>query len=143
MSEQAIKRFNIRVYGILVDDGHVLTVEENDFNMIMFKYPGGGLEFGEGTADCVVREFKEEVNLDIEVVRHFYTTDFFQQSTFKPEDQLLSIYYLVKDKHSSRLRDNEEAIVPHWVPLDQLKAEMMTFPIDQHVTRMLLDTYPL
>lgn len=45
--------------------------------MPMLKFPGGGLEWGEGIADALKREFKEELNAEIEIVRHFYTTDFF------------------------------------------------------------------
>ena len=60
------------------------------------KFPGGGLEFGEGTLECMVREWKEELNQDVEVVEHIYTTDFFQISAFDNVNQIISIYYLVK-----------------------------------------------
>jgi 8-oxo-dGTP diphosphatase len=60
------------------------------------KFPGGGLEFGEGTRDCLRREFKEEMNLDVNVTDHIYTTDFFQLSAFNPGHQIISIYYFVE-----------------------------------------------
>ncbi len=60
------------------------------------KFPGGGLEFGEGTRDCLKREFKEEMNLDVAVGDHIYTTDFFQMSAFNPNHQIISIYYFAK-----------------------------------------------
>lgn len=59
------------------------------------KFPGGGLEFGEGTRDCLRREFMEEMGLRVDVGRHIYTTDFFQISAFSPGHQIISIYYFV------------------------------------------------
>ena len=36
------------------------------------------------------------MNLAIEVLEHFYTTDFFQPSKFKEMEQVVSVYYLVR-----------------------------------------------
>ena len=89
--------FNLRVYGILINENReVLVSDELIRGMKITKFCGGGLEFGEGTLDCLRREFVEEMNLKIEVEKHLYTTDFYQQSAFNPEHQIISIYYLVK-----------------------------------------------
>src|SRR5207237_2093915 len=89
--------FNIRVYGILINDKkQVLVSDEFIRGNYYTKFPGGGLERGEGTRDCLKREFMEEMNLIVEVGDHIYTTDFYQQSAFNPEHQIISIYYYVK-----------------------------------------------
>lgn len=89
--------FNIRVYGILINEKkQVLVSDEFIRGKYYTKFCGGGLEKGEGTIDCLKREFMEEMNLKIEVTRHLYTTDFYQQSAFNPEHQIISIYYYVK-----------------------------------------------
>jgi 8-oxo-dGTP diphosphatase len=89
--------FNLRVYGILLgNDKQVLVRDELIRGGYYTKFPGGGLEFGEGTRDCLRREFKEEMDLDVEVTDHLYTTDFFQMSAFNPEHQIISIYYFVR-----------------------------------------------
>jgi 8-oxo-dGTP diphosphatase len=91
--------FSPRVYGILLDqEKRVLVSDEFIRGSYYTKFPGGGLEFGEGTRDCLKREFKEEMNLEVQVTDHLYTTDFFQLSAFHPEKQIqiLSIYYFVK-----------------------------------------------
>ncbi|MFN5642772.1 MAG: NUDIX hydrolase [Sphingobacteriales bacterium] len=89
--------FNIRVYGILTDDqNRILVTDEYIRGGYYTKFPGGGLEFGEGTRDCLKREFIEEMSLQIHVGDHLYTTDFFQMSAFNPEHQIISIYYHVK-----------------------------------------------
>lgn len=90
-------RFNIRVYGILLNENkQVLVSDEFIRGNYYTKFPGGGLEFGEGTRDCLKREFKEELNLEVEIGDHLYTTDFFQLSAFHPDHQIISIYYLAK-----------------------------------------------
>ncbi|MFN5929987.1 MAG: NUDIX hydrolase [Sphingobacteriales bacterium] len=89
--------FNIRVYGILTDDqNRILVTDEYIRGGYYTKFPGGGLEFGEGTRECLKREFIEEMSLQIHVGDHLYTTDFFQMSAFNPEHQIISIYYHVK-----------------------------------------------
>lgn len=88
--------FNVRVYGILVnEDNKVLISDERTQNVSFTKFPGGGLEYGEGLIDALKREFLEELNLHIEIVRHVYTTDFFEKSSFNTS-QILSIYYQVR-----------------------------------------------
>ena len=89
--------FNIRVYGILVNDKkQVLVSDEFIRGNYYTKFCGGGLEFGEGTIDCLKREFMEEMKLKIDVTGHLYTTDFYQQSAFNPAHQIISIYYHVQ-----------------------------------------------
>ena len=89
--------FNVRVYGILLGDNkQVLVSDEYIRGAYYTKFPGGGLEFGEGTRDCLKREFKEEMDLEVEIGDHIYTTDYFQMSAFNPEHQIISIYYYAK-----------------------------------------------
>ena len=89
--------FNIRVYGILQNAvGDVLVSDEFIRGNQYTKFPGGGLEFGEGTRDCLKREFLEEMQLKVHITDHIYTTDFFQMSAFNPEHQIISIYYRVE-----------------------------------------------
>jgi len=86
--------FNLRVYGILINENkQVLVSDEYIRGEYYTKFPGGGLEIGEGTRDCLRREFKEEMDLNVEIGEHLYTTDFYQVSAFNPAHQIISIYY--------------------------------------------------
>src|SRR5260221_8134640 len=87
----------LRVYGILINENkQVLVSDEFIRGNYYTKFPGGGLEFGEGTRDCLKREFKEELDLEVKITDHIYTTDFFQMSAFNPEHQIISIYYFAE-----------------------------------------------
>ncbi|MBW0160602.1 MAG: NUDIX domain-containing protein [Sediminibacterium sp.] len=145
--------FNIRVYGILLDSQQRLLVSDEFIRgAYITKLPGGGLEFGEGTRDCLKREFKEETGLDVEIGEHFYTTDFFQISAFNQKDQIISIYYKVHIAEPILLETktkpfdlspeqtsnpNGESEVFRWIPLNELTTDSVTLPIDKVVVGML------
>lgn len=142
--EMRPSKFTIRVYGILQRGHEVLVAEEMHKGRRMNKFPGGGLEHGEGTAACVVREFREETGLDVKVTDHFYTTDFFVVSAFDPQVQVISIYYLVESTQAfepmqrSLDADAQEDEIFKWIdPLAIDPAAYFTFPIDQHVGKLL------
>ena len=111
--------FNLRVYGVLINDKkQVLVCDEFIRGKYYTKFPGGGLEFGEGTRDCLRREFKEEMDLEVEIGNHIYTTDFFQRSAFNPDHQIISIYYFAFPLEPIRTRLSDK---PFDFDEDQLK----------------------
>lgn len=101
--------FNIRVYGILLDDqNRVLISDERTQSVSFTKFPGGGLEYGEGLLDALKREFLEECDLKIEIVKHLYTTDFYEKSSFN-ESQIISIYYIVRPLETLHIEIKQKA----------------------------------
>lgn len=89
-----VKMISVRVYGILINDQKQVLVSDEYIRGDYFtKFPGGGLEVGEGTKDGLKREFMEELNLNVAIGDHIYTTDIYQQSAFNAAHQILSIYY--------------------------------------------------
>ena len=140
--------FVIRVYGIILNGIKVLISDEFQLGIRMTKFPGGGLEFGEGTIDALQREFREECNeQEIYNIRHFYTTDFFQKALFYENKQLLSIYYLAELAEPIKFRISE---LPYdfqedkngnqsfrWIEIKKLNEADFTFPIDKFVAAKL------
>lgn len=88
--------FNVRVYAFCLSDDKILAIHENYAGTKICKLPGGGLELGEGTIECLHREFEEELNLKIEILRHHFTQDTYIESRIKDNKQILNIYYIVK-----------------------------------------------
>ncbi|MBE0639302.1 MAG: NUDIX domain-containing protein [Bacteroidales bacterium] len=147
MNEQ-IKSINLRVYGIVINEKHQLLVtDEFRLGLRMTKLPGGGLNPGEGTIDCLKREFMEELGQEIIGIDHFYTTDYFQvTSLLKEPQQLISIYYLVKILSWHQIETKEKpfdfedvdgAQSFRWVDLESFQTVELTFPIDRKVLKML------
>ena len=147
--------FNIRVYGILINENkQVLVSDEFIRGSYYTKFPGGGLEFGEGTRDCLKREFKEEMDLEVEVGDHIYTTDFFQMSAFNPEHQIVSIYYFAKpiepikaplrdtlfdfDEQQMKVyKETGETETFRFINWNEFSEDSVTLPIDKIVAGMI------
>ena len=143
--------FNVRVYGILINDqDQVLLSDEEEYGFRFSKFPGGGLEYGEGLVDALKREFVEECESEIEVIEHFYTTDFFIKSVFN-DSQVISVYYLVKPKTELLLNFKEKIFdfdsegdllqVFRWKDIADLSIEDVTFPTDQKVIELLKQSW--
>ncbi len=139
--------FNVRVYGLLINqENEVLVSDEEEYGVRFSKFPGGGLEFGEGLLDGLKREFVEECDAEIDIIRHFYTTDFFEKSSFN-ESQVISIYYLVREKAPLTLAfktkiydfDSTGEILQafRWVKIEALNIDDITFRTDKVVGEML------
>jgi len=133
-------RFNVRVYGLWLNEDatSVLISEEMIRGARISKFPGGGLEWGEGLTDALKREWKEELNADIQVLRHFYTTDFFQPSAFD-DSQVISIYYLVRPLVEIVLPYANEREYFYFTPIDNSLPERISLPIDKKIAGMLLN----
>ncbi len=144
----AVKHFNVRVYGILINkQDQVLVCDELIKGHGITKFPGGGLEFGEGTIDCLKREFMEETDNVIEVAEHFYTTDFYQVSAYNATHQIISIYYLVKPVGDFKISTTQKifdfenksdyAQTFRWINQKTISENDFTLPIDKIVGKML------
>ena len=154
-----MNKFNVRVYGILLSNTkQVLVSDEFIRGKYYTKFPGGGLEFGEGTRDCLKREFKEEMNLDVSIEDHIYTTDIFQMSAFNIAHQLISIYYFAKalqpitvplrklefdfdEKQLAIYSKTEQIETFRFINWENFSADAVTLPIDKIVASLLKDKY--
>jgi ADP-ribose pyrophosphatase YjhB (NUDIX family) len=132
----------------------VLVADEYIRGNYYTKFPGGGLEFGEGTRDCLKREFKEEMDLEVEVGDHIYTTDYFQISAFNPGHQIISIYYFAKalepikcpirttvfdfdERQMEVYNKSGEIETFRFIDWNDFDADKVTLPIDKIVVEIL------
>lgn len=140
-----MKRFNIRTYAIILNNQNELLVsDEFRFGRAFTKFPGGGLEWGEGLANGLQREIWEEMGLNAEIGSLFYVNEFFQPSAFRSEDQLLSFYFNVSKidwgaipatNHSVPLTEEGEKF--RWIGISEVSETTFTFPIDKIVAEKL------
>ena len=141
----AINKFNIRVYGIFIRNQNVLMVKENMNGFEFTKFPGGGLEFGEGLTEGLKREIREELDLDCEINDHFYTTDFFQRSAFYHNEQLISVYYFIDilncpdDKNFPIFLQQSKThqLEFFWIDIKAIEETDVTFPVDKIIVTKL------
>jgi 8-oxo-dGTP diphosphatase len=62
-------KIRVRVCGVLTFENKILLVNHTGLNSenIFWNFPGGGVEKGERIKDALVREFKEETNIEISI----------------------------------------------------------------------------
>ncbi len=98
---------------------------------LLWEFPGGKLISGESPAECLVREIKEELDMQIEAVRILEVVSHFYQ----PEIQILLLAYLCK--HLSGEGKTLECKDFHWVYPAKLKDYEMA-PADLPVVEKLM-----
>jgi ADP-ribose pyrophosphatase YjhB (NUDIX family) len=136
----------------------VLVSDEKIRGNYFTKFPGGGLEFGEGTRDCLVREFKEEMNLKVSADEHLYTTDFFQRSAFNTAHQIISVYYHVTalepisvelkekpfdftERELALYEKTQQTESFRFLKWENFSADALSLPIDKIVAKILKERY--
>ena len=135
---KGVSRFNVRVYALIIFKNNILLSRELIQNKFIYKFPGGGVELGEGLIDALQREAKEEMGQRLNDITHFYTTDFFQRSSFDLSEQLISIYFnasLSQSLNNKLEIPVKDQPVFEWKRLVDLSVEDLHFPIDKKGSR--------
>lgn len=142
--------FNIRAYGLVILDNRVLVSIEFIHGREITKFPGGGLQWGEGMADCVKREFMEETGLEVQTGKCFYLTDYFVTSVFNKDQQVISSYFLTEilpgqQVPLEKIKNGADGVAEwhqlKWIDLKEINPDMFYFPIDKKVVELLLKEF--
>lgn len=143
-----IKRFNARVYGILINEKDELLLSHEEIEGFKFtKLPGGGIKFGESPPEALKREYREEVDINVEVGNLVFAGDVFIQNRFIPEEQVITLYYYVKydDWKNIKLKaaahhslGKENKIKHEWKPLKEINEDTFTFVSDKRLAEKVI-----
>jgi 8-oxo-dGTP diphosphatase len=144
-----LDKFNLRIYGLLLQDGKILITDELRGGTKMTKFPGGGLEFHETFEECLYREFMEEMDQPINVLEYFFHNENIQPSAFKTNERLISFYYFVELKGRKNFETveqpfqfkNDEVQCFRWLEIDKISVDDLTYPIDKKVLQLLKDKH--
>ena len=79
----------------------------------MWEFPGGKLEAGETIEECIIREIKEELGIEIEVKEHLITIEY-NYSEFL---LTLNVYHAIHLSGEPQTFESQEI---RWVTVDEL-----------------------
>lgn len=144
---QKAEYINVRVYGIVINQNKEVLLSDEYLDRPITKFPGGGLEPGESTIETLQREAIEEFGQEIEVLDHYYTTDFFQQAIYRKKYQVIPVYYRMRFKEELKftvaqkkhdfpeMKNGVQSF--RWAKISSLNQDDVTFPTDKKVVSML------
>ncbi|RCW45445.1 NUDIX hydrolase [Paenibacillus prosopidis] len=131
--EKENNKFNFRVAGIAIHDNRILlhTTLKDDF----WNLPGGRVEFNESTDLTILREIKEELDIEVRIEELlFVNEDFFEYDGKKYHE--ICFYYLITfplGHEIIRIDDefygieDEGRLIFKWFLIDQL-IELNVYP---------------
>lgn len=118
-------RPRIRVAGILIEDNKILLIQHHKNNKKYWLIPGGGNDWGETTKEALIREYKEETNMDIEVDEFLFFSE-----TISPDKKrhVLNLFYKIhrNNKDDSVIKLGEEAVLTDLKFVTKEELETMT-----------------
>lgn len=136
-----MKTFGVASKAVIInEEGKYLFVKKSsteDINPNTYEFPGGRIEFGENPEEALMREIKEEIGLDINIITAFNTWSFTKGEDF----QLVGVDFLctvkggeekLSEEHESIQWANIEEIennkeFPSWLLKTATKAEKLKF----------------
>jgi ADP-ribose pyrophosphatase YjhB (NUDIX family) len=130
--------FSYRISGILIQNSKILL--QKPTNDDGFAFPGGHVSFGETNEETLIREFKEEIGVDIAVGELKWVGEIFFQWDKKPCHQI-SITYLVNIKNGNKIpmegkfmgmeemENRKFNIEFYWIPLNEIN-KITIYPIN-------------
>ena len=121
-------KFKYRVSAIFIRDNKLLV---NKYDENSYCLPGGYVEIGETSMEAMLRELKEELNLDFDIINFAGVMENFFTNLKGQKTHGLDFYYYVKLKNDNdfqlidynRIEIDKENIVQHqfsWIELDKL-----------------------
>ncbi|WP_374124899.1 NUDIX domain-containing protein [Leptotrichia hongkongensis] len=131
-------RPRIRVAGILIEDNKILLIQHHKNDKKYWLIPGGGNDWGETTKEALIREYKEETNMDIEVDEFLFFSE-----TISPDKKrhVLNLFYKIhrNNKNDSIIKLGEEAVLTDlkFVTKEELETTIIYPNIKENLLKLM------
>ena len=123
-------RFNYRVCGMIIHNNKILAM--HDQRSPYYYLPGGRVKLGETVEDAVLREIREELEIDAAIVRPLWLNQgFFTEDVSGERFHEICLYFLMDVSHTDLLSKGEQFVLSEnnqrhtfeWLRFDRLKDE--------------------
>jgi 8-oxo-dGTP diphosphatase len=128
-----MREIGVRAAGVLVADGKILLVNHRKHGRSYWVLPGGHVRFGETIEQALIREMKEECDLDVTVGALVIVHDYIDAD-----------HHVVNNAFRLRAASTDFHVRPEgsltgarWVPLDELDAVELLPPIAEQLRKVI------
>lgn len=105
------------------DDELLVTTRANDPAKGTFDLPGGFVDMYETGEEAVIREVKEETNLDVKEVKYLYSTvNIYNYSDF--DVHTLDLVYSCKVDNTDNMKAADDVAELRFIKIDELNPEL-------------------
>jgi ADP-ribose pyrophosphatase YjhB (NUDIX family) len=123
----------VRVRALIVHNDHILLIRRIKEGKKFYSFPGGHVEKGESDRDGLIREVKEETNLDIkpgELLeetrnRKGHKVKIFQCRVLGVDQAVLPEVRIVGEERERSTKDNQYHL--EWVHIDSFRSKGVKF----------------
>jgi len=111
MNDEKPEGPRVRVAAIVIKDGEILLVRHSKYGTSYWLLPGGGVHYGETLEEALVRELKEETNLDVVIGRPVLINDSVPPDRHR---HVLNIYFTARiaEVFPRRVATRSAAVLP-------------------------------
>lgn len=136
-----INNIEIILRAIIVYHNQILLCHSPENPPNYYYLPGGHLEKGEKLEDCLKREMKEEINVNIKKMKFLSISENFF-TDFKGKHHEINILYAVQSntKNPQSVKSHESHVAITWLDIKKLpKVKLLPPNIHQYLINHLLD----
>lgn len=105
------------VAAIIQNEAEILCMQrpkgKHDYTSFRWEFPGGKVEEGEAEPKALARELKEEMDYEVEIIKHYYTEEYEY-----PDFTITISFYLCSA--TTRQFNRKEHIDHQWLAPNQL-----------------------
>lgn len=97
--------FKLRTSAIIIKDNKILLQKSKCRDG--YSFPGGHVEFGEITSEAILREVKEEINIDTKIIDLYCVSELIYKNKEGKVNQEINNYYKLECLDDLKLEDFE------------------------------------
>jgi ADP-ribose pyrophosphatase YjhB (NUDIX family) len=105
---------------VMIEEGKLLVNKDDKDEF--YKLPGGTVELGDSLEEACMREVKEEINGEIEIIKPLNPMIIYKNPQTEEEMRIVLIHYLAKLKNKEEIKSIEPIKEVVWLEVEKIKA---------------------
>ncbi|EJS73385.1 NUDIX hydrolase [Bacillus cereus] len=124
-----------KAFGIAIHHDRLLVQEYNMDDEIFYRPLGGSIELGEKSADTVIREFKEKLHTDVEIIDYLDCLENIFHLGKEIGHEIIQLYSLrlldtsLYEREKVNIQDEQNVSYAKWIPITAfIQKEQVLYP---------------